>query len=259
MHGDGHIIFEYLVALFLNLLYLPAKIDGSNSLFPINGVRWSLFFELAINIVYAMCRRFLTTRNLVFVVAASACYLVVQAIFTGSIDYGFLWDWQSISIGSARTIYGFSCGLLLHRMYLKHPTLNDSTGKSILLLFMASISLMFPNIGESNKLIDCFSVIVIFPFCVLLGAKTNPKRIGYRIYEMLGVISYPIYLLHSSVGTGIFRAIKFVELDVKQFAPFGGFLLVAGLIGFTLLLDRFYDRPVRRYFSNIAFSRPGAR
>lgn len=252
MNGDVHTITEYLGALLLNLLYLPSKFGRSNALFPINGVCWSLFFEISINIVYALCRRSLTNISLVVVILVSGGYLVAQSILTGSLDHGFIWDWQSVSIGSARTVYGFSCGLLLHRVYLKTPVLNVSTVKSIFLLLIAIAPLLFPNM-KGNELIDSMSIIVIFPFCVFLGAKINPKNITYHFYEILGVISYPIYLFHDSIGTGVFRVLKFLGFDIKQFAPFSGFLLISGLICFALLLDCFYDRPLRRFFSAIAF------
>ena len=255
IQGDIHIITEYVTALFFTFFYLPYKIYENNSLFTINGVSWSLFFELIINIIYAISRPLLSTNILKFVVVISGLYLAKQSILVDGIDYGYLWDWQSILIGSARTIFGFSCGLLLHRIWLKELTIIRSTTKSILLLLLASIPLLFVNISQLNGMIDCLSIFIIFPFCVLLGAKTNPKKQDIRFFELLGIISYPTYLLHDSLGAGISKILSFIGFDVKQFAPYSGCFLVAGLIATSLLLDHFYDRPVRRYLSTIAFNR----
>jgi len=255
IQGDIHTIVEYVTALFFTLFYLPYKVDGNNSLFTINGVSWSLFFELIINIIYAIARPVLSNIILIVVLLFSGLYLTIQSVLLSGIDYGYLWDWQSISIGSARTIFGFSCGLLLHRMWLKQPTVSGSTKNSILLLLLASIPLSFVNISQLNGLIDCFSILIVFPCCVLLGAKINPEKRVLRLFELLGIISYPIYLLHDSLGAGISKTLKFIGYDVEHLAPYSGCILVAGLIVISLLLDHFYDHPVRRFLSTIASTR----
>jgi peptidoglycan/LPS O-acetylase OafA/YrhL len=251
LQGDINTIIEYITALFFTLFYLPYKVSGNNSLFTINGVTWSLFFELIINMIYAISRPFLSINRLKFIVMISGLYLAIQAILLDGIDYGYLWDWKALLIGTARATFGFSCGLLLHRIWLLKPTVSESTKNSILLLMLACISLGFVNISQLNGLIDCLSILIIFPFCVFLSAKTNPEKRALRLFELLGIISYPIYLLHDSLGAGIAKATKLVGYDVEKFAPYSGFLLVASLILLSLLLDRFYDHPVRRYLLSI--------
>jgi len=252
--GETDVFYQYVTSVIFALLYLPYKYSENDSLFPINGVSWSLFFELIINIIYAISRPVISNITLMVVVLFSGIYLATQSILLGGIDYGYLWDLQSISIGSARTIFGFSCGLLLYRAHLKQPNVRESTAKSILLLFLASIPLALVKINKLDGVIDCISVFIVFPYCILLGAKTNPNKRSLSIFEIMGIISYPIYLLHYSVGSGLSKSLKFIGYDVEHFAPYSGCILVAGLVAISLLLDHFYDRPVRRYLSAIAFT-----
>lgn len=209
------------------------------------------FFELIINIIYAISRPLLSMNVLIFIVTTTGCYLVSQAVLLDGIDYGYLWDLDSITIGSAITIFGFSFGLLLHRLWLKQKTVNKSTKYSIYLLLFASMPLSFINTNKLNGLVDCLSILIIFPFCVYWGAKTNPKKKSLSIFELLGIISYPIYLFHVSLGSGISKILKSTGCDLQHYATFSGFLLVAVLLAISLFLDRFYDQPVRRYLSSI--------
>jgi len=256
IHGDINLIIEYGTSLFFSLFYLPYKVASSNLLFTLNPVSWSLFFELFINIIYAVSRPFLSNRILVLVLVTSGLYLLAQCFSVGSLDYGYIWDWQSISIGSARTIYGFVCGLLLHRLFLKQPTNSTSTIRSFLLLLLASILLGIQNLDSFNELVDGLSLIIVFPICVFLGAKTTPKNRVADIFKSLGIISYPIYLLHSSLGAGISKASILIGFKISSFAPYSGLLLVLGLFCISLILDRFYDTPLRRYLSTIVFNKP---
>ncbi|WP_446809603.1 acyltransferase family protein [Methylomonas sp. 2BW1-5-20] len=253
--GDTGIGYDFLVSLFFSLFYFPYKVDGSGSLFYINGVSWSLFFELLINFFYVLFRPFLSIKILVFVVIVTGLYLGGVAIYVGGLDFGYLWDLQSILIGSARTIYGFFFGLLLHRLFLKYGMAKTSTIKSFLIVLLASFFLGFQNINALNGFVDCFSILFAFPVFVFLGAIFIPKNKLLYVFEVLGIVSYPLYLLHDSVGAGIAKMLMLVGMNVKQFAPYGGFILIVILFVVCLFLDRFYDRPVRRYLSAIVFRR----
>ena len=53
-------------ALWFQLAFIPFAVTRVEA-YPLNGVQWSLFFELFINAVHAALYRFLTTRRLVLV------------------------------------------------------------------------------------------------------------------------------------------------------------------------------------------------
>ena len=71
------------------LAMLPAP--GGQRLYPFDGAAWSLFFELAANLVFVALHPRLTTRVLAAVVAVSAVLLAALEISGGWLNYGYAW------------------------------------------------------------------------------------------------------------------------------------------------------------------------
>ena len=255
-HGEIDQVEDYFISMFLSLIYLPSKVLLTDSLYPINGVSWSLFYELIINILYVIFRPTLTTVNLLIIILLSGLNLAYIAMTMNTIDFGSTWDLFSINSGFTRTVFGFSIGLILHRIFVEKAIRQISTEKSIFLAIIATCALIMVDLGKWNGLLDCFCLIFVFPFAILFGAGINPRQGRVMsIFITLGIISYPVYLLHDSFGSGFFQAFRLLGLNVSEFAPYSGFLLVLMLCFFSLQLNSFYDRPVRSYFSYIAFHR----
>ena len=178
----------------------------------------------------------------------SGFFLVYSAIKLDGINHGHLWGWQSLSIGLTRTIFGFTYGLLLYQIWLKQSINYISTIKSLILILIVINPLCFNNIGQLNGLIDCIGVFIFYPFLILQCAKVNPTTQLARVFKILGIISYPIYLLHTLFGAGIKNVLSLLSINVEQFEPISGILLVSVLIFVSLLLDRVYDSRIRSYF-----------
>ncbi|MFT2612703.1 hypothetical protein, partial [Escherichia coli] len=64
--------------------------------------------------------------------------------------------------------------------------------------------------------------------------------------EFLGVVSYPVYIIHSPLAENIRHLFPSVTgRGVESYAPLGGVIILVFLILLAWLLHHFYDEPVR--------------
>jgi peptidoglycan/LPS O-acetylase OafA/YrhL len=179
-----------LAALIAGALFLPMPLaQRGYNLFPINIPSWSLFFELLVNILYAVVLPWLTTRTLLVTIAISAVLLVVLAPAGGIGDVGV--TSLTFAGGCVRTILSFSIGLLIHRLQPRMPRV-----PTLALLVATAAALACPWGGLAY---DLGFVFVISPLLVLLGISTEPSAALARPAAMLGILSFPIYALHRPV------------------------------------------------------------
>ena len=112
------------VDLTTNLYFLPSP--ASDMLFPLNLPAWSLFFELLINLVFALTVKRLNNKVLATVVAAAGALLLLAALSrmigfglrAGLMDAGF--DWESFGAGILRVTYSLFAGVLIYRLFRRH-------------------------------------------------------------------------------------------------------------------------------------------
>jgi peptidoglycan/LPS O-acetylase OafA/YrhL len=91
------------------------------------------------------------------------------------------------------------------------------------------------------------SVFVALPAIVLLAACSQVSSWSASLCNLVGTLSYAIYILHLPLGDVVGGA--FDRLKPKPFylsAPWMGLLFLALLAGLTYVLDAYYDIPVRR-------------
>lgn len=133
-----------------------------------------------------------------------------------------------------------------------------------MLFFWCSIFLIlvlsFPRLGGNEKiwingLYDSFSIIVLFPVIVYLGANGKVKGVFARkICRFLGDISYPIYITHYPL---IYIYIAWVcdnNLPISRAWPTGLLVLVASIVLAYGCL-KLYDLPVRKWLNRRCFPR----
>ncbi|MGX6745065.1 acyltransferase family protein [Streptomyces peucetius] len=231
---------QLLVDLPFAALMLPDLFAAA--LFPLNGIMWSIFFELLANLVWVLSRRLLeSTKVLVGVV------LVSGALFTGA---AFWWDstalgvgWNTFAGGLARVLYSFMLGVLLHRF---HRAVRVPRIHPLLLLGVLPALAAF----DLSTVSQLFCALVVLPLLVLLGAKAEPQGGTAFLCTRLGLASYAVYALHKRLymlSCGIL--LQFFGLRVEQYAPWGGLVFLVLLVsGCVLLADRF-ETPARRALS----------
>ncbi|WP_283744066.1 acyltransferase [Sideroxydans sp. CL21] len=239
---------ETLNMIALGALFLPSQVAGSSYLFSINPPYWSLFFELITNAVYAISRPLLSNVVLASIVLISGICLTVVSFVHGNLDVGYAWGFWSLIAGFLRSVFGIFFGLLLfrHRLILSTALKGAKFISPWLAFFMIAAILASPSFEHYDKIIDVFSVVLIFPFSVLVAAQGETSRFQ-SLLLILGTASYPIYVLHEPVKN-IFQYV--LKDSVEIYAPVSGFALVVFLIVLSVLIEKWYDIPLRSWLSN---------
>ncbi|HSD38094.1 MAG TPA: acyltransferase [Rhodocyclaceae bacterium] len=236
----------------LTALFVPARLPGAMALFSLNGVYWSLFYELIANFIYAATRPWLSNVVLHTCVLLLGLILSVGASVNGGIDMGVACSITSIAAGCIRGGFGVFMGLLLYRhrdLALGRLTQRISPWVALLLMTLVLVS---PSAGRFNVPVDLLVVTILFPLCVLVASHGVANRMGGLLYT-LGVASYPIYVLH--VPLGLLLPIEFADTALGG-APTSGIVLMTVLVLLAVWIEKYCDLPVRRWLTGKAFKQP---
>lgn len=217
-------------------LMLPSPGFGvMGNAFPLNPPAWSLFFELLINLLFCATYRYWTVRNIL--VVAGACALAILAdppVLNGG------WSHANFADGVLRVGCFFPLGVLLFKLEPRLPRPAWLRAWHCLALFSL---LVWLDPGPLTAPL----LIVGYPLLVAAAAGVEPPPNWAGLYARLGQLSYPIYAVHFPVLSLIAAAQKSLGLGSGGVAM--GLTLLFGLMLMSALLDRLYDRPVRRFLS----------
>lgn len=242
-HSEPDVLIATVCAMFGLPTPFPASVaEGSGETpFPINSPTWSLFFEMTINVVYALIAKFLTSRLLGTIVVGTLLWLVYAAISQSTLGhlgvyYNLFWG------GIPRTAFSFFMGVAIYRMAtMGHlPAIRlPALGLALLLLL---VFIPPSNAGPKNVYYDLTCVILVFPVIIILGCKNAPSdRLSTTAY-LSGALSYPIYLLHYPF---------YAWYEQLMPLPRRSSLLVATLfvplLSYLILVC--YDEPVRAFLA----------
>lgn len=241
--------------VLLSIFFVPNPV--AFSLFPFNGVMWSLFDELVVNVVYAAFVRVLTNAIIRVVMSLSAIGLIVAGTKFLQLDIGF--DHTTFVSGFFRILYSFFAGVLLYRRFLRNGP--ERRGGRIGALFSAAIivslaAVLMAEPGESLRVpYEWLAIFLVFPLMVYCAMLLYPAGRVASFYRFLGQISYGIYALHAPLLIVVKLALhEFAGFPIGvtyPYAPWCGWLFVANLVVLCWLADRFYDAPVRRLMLNL--------
>jgi peptidoglycan/LPS O-acetylase OafA/YrhL len=219
---------------------LPSPTWNSNSaIMPMNIPAWSLLFELFANLIFAIFAVALTTRRMLFICAITAIWLAYISVTRGGLHDGYSWDYPSA--GFPRVLFGFFAGVLIQRLATERCVI---TNWAYLLPF--AILLLFTEFGGGVG--DAIKVIAVFPVLIIAAASVEPPKV--RLFAALGTMSYPFYALHVPLLQDLERVLTVLRIERSALAPWIGLLLGTSLIVISLLADRYYDQPVRRWLSS---------
>lgn len=259
LHNTGGNLTLRLVAVStaLTLIFVPFRLGESVSLFPMNGAYWSLFFELAVNFLYAILKPVLSTGVLLFFVVAAACVITFSGLAKGDMNVGFAWGVLSVVAGLARAIFGIFVGLLLHRYRRVIRRYAIGRGSPWLAITVIMGALMSPSFGSRDALFDFCCIFILFPVCVLWSAhRSGEVNAVSRVMLFLGSASYPLYVLHAPCG-------YFIAWAFKRFLPAHGLLIgvvfVVVMVLACAIFERRVDAPFRAWLSRRLSSRAPAR
>jgi peptidoglycan/LPS O-acetylase OafA/YrhL len=233
---------KLFAALPFSVFMLPNPF--SPILFPLNGIMWSIFFELVANLIWVLFWRVLEfTKVLVGVILCSGALLALAAFWCDTMALGV--GWNTFLGGLARVIYSFMLGILLYRFhgYVRVPRIPP------LILLAALPALAAFDLSTSIQLL---CALVVLPLLVLLGAKVEPQgAIGF-FCEKAGVASYAVYALHKRLYLLSYAALlQFFGIRAELYAPWIGLVFLFLLVVGCVILTDVFETPVRRTLSRL--------
>ncbi|MCH5318577.1 MAG: acyltransferase [Paramuribaculum sp.] len=251
-------VWAIVVSFVMGLFMIPAlpgtepDVRGNGEAFPLVGPAWSLFFEYIGSILYAVWLHSLTTKALRVVVICCAVGLSFVALtdMSGAYSLGVGWsmgEWGFFG-GLMRLGFSFGIGLLMSRGF--KPV--KIRGAFWICALMMAILMCMPYVtptGEAsvwNAVYDLICTLFLFPCIVYLGAsgKTTDRK-SEKICGFLGVISYPIYIIHYPAMYLFYSWVWNNGYSYSQVWPVTMVIFVV-LIPLAFFFVKCYDEPIRR-------------
>ena len=235
------------IALLLSLFMIPFPFlkRKQGSLFGFNGPAWSLFFEYFANVVYAIVLSRITRKWLIMIGALSMAFLIYQSRKLGWIEGG--WGLSNYMEGFARISFSFTAGLLIYhyRIICRHKF-------GFILPCILLIGTFFIPHYPKDYILEQFVVILVLPAIVCIGAGTTTVGIFDSICNLLGRISYPLYMTHMTMVT-IFTNYEKTHKSIVGTSK--EIIIAISLIVFSLLfaytIMRWVDEPVRKWLTKV--------
>lgn len=244
-YSFGRIILLFVCSLFL--IPFPTMEERAFNLFGLNAPAWSLFWEYVANIIYALILVRLSKKYLFLILIPAACSLFYLTGTTGNLLGG--WTAENFWHGGLRIAYSFTAGLIIHRYNLIIKNRIGFVGLTILL----SLAFLSPHLSEFDYL-ESAVVVFYFPLLVSLGAGSALSKTSTPICKFSGDISYPLYMTHYAfiwIYGNYFLQYKPDTLSLTWITIIGSLIL----IGFAWLVMKFFDTPVRKYFTRLRIAR----
>jgi peptidoglycan/LPS O-acetylase OafA/YrhL len=247
-------VWQMLLVMLVGftMLPLPLSMDirGWQEMNPLDGPAWSLFFEYIANILYALFIRKFSKKLLAVFVILSALLLIQYLLMgpQGDVIGGWSLNALHLHIGFARLLYPFFAGVLLCRM----GKLIHIKGAFAVCSLLIAIVLAIPRIGGSehlwmNGLYESFTIIVVFPLIVAIGAGGNiTGKFSLKVCKFFGNISYPLYITHYPLIYLYTGWVAKNKVPMSYGIWFGVLLFVVSIIIAYASL-KLYDEPVREW------------
>lgn len=226
--------------LALSLLPVPWFDDP----FLINGPSWSLFFEVAGNLVFAALVPVLDRRRLIWLTASAVAGLLVVGLVHGDISVGF--KWTDLPLGMVRMAAPFLIGALIHRLWIEGALPRIKIPAWVLALVLIASLALVPPLGAGWTLAyQLLCVVLLFPAIVAAGLQNEPGRFTLPVAKLGAELSYPVYILHMPL------LVTFTAWHGEWPSHTRLFLLgeVAAITIAAILASRLFDMPVRRWLA----------
>jgi peptidoglycan/LPS O-acetylase OafA/YrhL len=236
---------ELAIALLTGLLFIPAPftLTLNGALFLVSPA-WSLFNELVVNAVYGRWGVRATTKQMIAVLAVSACILVVAAAEFGKLHAGFRWN--EMYAGMGRVFFSFFAGVLIYRFRNRAPELRPV--HAALCLLLVCIILAVPVSRELRPFFDLAVVLFVWPMLLFVASKTVPGRRVGMLSTFLGTASYAVYVLH--VPLLAWTEFLISAVDRESIALPAGIAFLIGTTCLSWYLTVHYDQPVQKWLKD---------
>jgi peptidoglycan/LPS O-acetylase OafA/YrhL len=236
-----------VVALACSILMLPTSLihdQGWESIYPFNPPAWSLFFEILINVVYALLLRKLSSRAFKVILVFSCLVVFVQAYYLNGVAGGEAL--RTIASGFGRVLFPFFFGVLLFRWQLAHSQFRFSLPVVILSVLLVA-TLICPS-GPFKWIYESAIVVFVFPAIVLLGARTEPTPAFKAACLFLGKLSYPLYILHYPFIRLFSHLARVLAVRSDQIWILVSVEMICAVV-FAIIAMKVFDEPVRAWLT----------
>jgi peptidoglycan/LPS O-acetylase OafA/YrhL len=248
LSGHEHISKQSLgLWLGLGILMIPILpwMHAGDNTYAFNWPSWSLPVELVANVFHALVLRHgRTARTVVLILSGAGIVLGVAR--WGTLNFGFMPS--QILYAIPRVLFPYTLGIVLFEMWnrkgLSRLGLSPLWSSVALLAVLATPALT----GVAEYVFEAAVLVVVFPLVLLAGASSVvPERVADGA-EVLGRISYAVYILHGPISQFFpWVLLRVGRRSIGGNAPWGGIALLGVILFVSWAAERFYDRPVRAW------------
>ncbi len=222
-------------------LMLPTP-TSDGAVYPFNQPAWSLFIELLVNMMFALLWRRLRPATLASITLVAGAIFAWSILHKGNADFGS--STFTLLASLPRGIFSFFAGVWLYRLHRRQRRLGFLG--LILPLFFVVVLLIKP--GDLRSVYDLLFVFLLCPLLVYGGSLFDPPARYIPVYRFLGLISYPIYILHYPMVLFVHEAAKHLRLPVPIAFQIGMVVLWAAVSWIAAVK---FDRPARTALSRV--------
>ncbi|MGI4794772.1 MAG: acyltransferase family protein [Janthinobacterium lividum] len=232
---------ETIAALVLGSVLLPTPFVSTlqDTLFPLDGPVWSLFFEAIANLAMPVWARARARRKLV-VATIVICGAVLgwATVREGTVHVGF--QSSDAAFGLARVGFSFTVGVALFSVRRHAPNVPFVVPPLVL-----AALLTVPSLGAWDVAFQATCVFVLLPALSFLTVGSRCGARGRRLSALSGDLSYPLYALHSPI-------VRLVTVVAARHEMSWGLRLAIALgatavcVAVAAAAFTLYDVPVRR-------------
>jgi len=237
-YGQQTLIWGGVSALTIVPLLWSAEV-----LFPINIPEWSLFYELVSNLLHRVLRPVLTLWVVGLCVLLSILGLGVAGWKLHALANG--WSPGTFWGGLPRAFFSYFLGVLIYRLtskgWLRIPSLPLPLPMLAFVAFVTLAGVMGHRVPASAYWL--VGVAVVFPIIFLFVVNAGMPKGFSRIAVGLGDLSYPLYAVHVPL---LVLADPMVLHFTGAQRIAAGAAAAGAVVIIALLLNAFYDKPVRR-------------
>jgi peptidoglycan/LPS O-acetylase OafA/YrhL len=238
-------IAQWKASLVPSLFMLPTPPGWSfrpDVAFPFNALAWSLFYELAVKILYAFVALRLGWRTIALLLVTGAGIACTGAALNNSFGLGWMWD--TFAFGFGRALFGFFAGFAVWRAGKRWPA-PVLPGWLLAALFLVSV---IP--AQFDWTYDAAAALLLFPLLVWLGASaTTPRWLADAGIE-LGLVSYAVYILQGPI-------LRFVTIlwevafksDIAQAGRLGVGIYSIAVVLISWFVTERIDAPLRAWLA----------
>lgn len=244
--GDGFAIRALVQDSLLGVLMIPNPFN--KLLYPLNAVFWSILFEIAVNVAFAVILIRIPKAALWCVTILSGVVLYLASNRIASVNGGPSWD--EIDVGIIRTVFSFSVGMIIASLNAK-----PRRSQSYLSLAMIGILLLITVTlirSQYQLMFDLIMIYTIIPLVLLAGTRLEPPSWVCSPFSFLGNISYALYASHWPIAVMAIALVTRLRVSYTIAMP----IFIVVTIAVAAVLTKFWDQPVRRYIERRMAFRP---